>query len=46
MFYFHNFGGVIAAQDVIGYLRVRKGVMKLQQIINKHKQASFIPTAI
>ena len=42
---FQNFGGVIAAQGVIYHARVRKYVIKLQQIINKHKQA-FISTAI
>ena len=39
IFCFHNFGDAIAAQGV------RKGVIKLWQIISKHKQA-FIPTAI
>ena len=33
----HNFDGVIAAQGVISHPRVRKGVIKLQQIISKHK---------
>ena len=44
-FCFNNFGGVIAAQSVICHPRLRKGVIKLQQIISKHKQA-YIPTAI
>ena len=35
----------VAAQGIICHLRVRKDVIKLQQIISKHKQA-FIPTAI
>ena len=37
--------GVTAAQGVICHPRVRKGVIELQQIISKHKQA-YIPTAI
>ena len=41
--YFHYFGCVIAAQGVIYHPRVRIGVIKLQQIISKHKQA-FIPS--
>ena len=43
-FVFYNFQGVIAAQGVSCHLRVRKGVIKLQQIISNHKQA--FPTAI
>ena len=45
IFCFHNFGGAIATQGVITHSRVRKGVIKLQQIISKHKQA-YIVTAI
>ena len=45
IFCFHNFGSVIAAQGVISHPGVRKGIIKLQQIISKHKQA-YIPTAI
>ena len=33
----HYFGGVIAAQGVMRHPRVRKGVIKLRQIISKHK---------
>ena len=43
--FFHNFESAIAAKGVICYPRVRKGVIKLQQIICKHNQA-HIPTAI
>ena len=45
IFCFHNFGGAIDAQGVTCHRRVRKGVIKLQQIISKHKQA-YNPTAI
>ena len=45
IFCFHNFGGAIAAQVVYCHPRVIKGVIKLQEIISKHKQA-FIPTTI
>ena len=38
IFCFHYFGGAIAAQNVICHPRVRKGVIKLQVIISKHKQ--------
>ena len=41
---FALFWVVIAAQGVISNPRVRKGVIKLRQIINKHKKA-FIPSA-
>ena len=34
---FRYFGGVIASQGVIRHPRVRKGVIKLRQIISKHK---------
>ena len=44
-FVFTILGDVIAAQGVIYNPRVRKGVIKLQQIISKHKQA-YIPTAV
>ena len=36
MFCFNNFWGVTAAQGVIYHPRVRKAVIKLQQIISKH----------
>ena len=42
---FYYFWGVIAVQGVIYHQRVRKGVIKLQRIISKLKEA-FIPTAI
>ena len=45
IFCFHNFEGVIAVQCVICNRQIRKGVIKLKQIVSKHKQA-FIPTAI
>ena len=45
LFCFHNFRGVIATQGIICHPGVRKVVIKLQQILSKHKQA-FIPTAI
>ena len=44
-FFFNNFWGVIAAQGVICDPWVRKGVIKLQQIISKRKQ-TFIPIPI
>ena len=37
--------GVLWPPKVLCHPRVRKGVIKLQQIIGKHKQA-YIPTAI
>ena len=39
MICFQYFLGVIAAQSVVYHPRVRKGVIKLRQIISKHKQA-------
>ena len=45
IFCFPSFGGAIATQGVICHPRVRKDVIKLQQIISKHNQA-YIPTAI
>ena len=45
IFCFHIFRSVITAQGVICNPQVRKGVIKLQQIIIKHKQA-FILTPI
>ena len=44
-FVFTVLGVLLPTQGVISHPRVRKGVMKLQQIISKHKQA-YIPTAI
>ena len=45
LFCFHYLGGVIAVQSVKCHPRTRKDVIKLQQIISKHKQP-FIQTAI
>ena len=42
---FSQFWGVIAAQGVICHPQLRKGVVKLQQVMSKHKQA-FTTTAI
>ena len=36
-YFFHYFGGVIAAQGVICRPQVRKGAIKLRQIISKNK---------
>ena len=45
IFCFHNFESVIANQVMICHPPVRKGVIKLQQIISNRKQAYF-PNAI
>ena len=41
IFCFHNFESAIADQGMICHPRVRKGVIKLQQIISNHKQCNL-----